>query len=188
MSNLKINNNILSIKPPEFAQYLSKKQSEFIKIADSGYGLYWFPNSFYCCWKEINRDKPFDLWGNMGGHYTSNIVSQFSEVTEHDDRPVYFSNIFIFCLIGSHKRTQSELSDIIKYINNKPLPYQVFLVRFDKLKQEDDVNLVKPDILFKDLIWIDSFQVKMNFHLYQISISSLENTIENVVIANNEIQ
>jgi hypothetical protein len=188
MSNTKLYNNILFIKPPEFAQYLSKKQSEFNKIADSGYGLYWFPNSLYCRWKEIDKDKSLDLWGNMGAHYTSNIVSQFSEVSEHDDRPVYLSNIFLFCLIGSHKRIQSELSDIIKYISNKPLPYQVFLIRFDKLKQEDDVNWVKTDILFKDLIWVDSFQVQMNFHLYQISISSLENTIENVVIANNKIQ
>ncbi len=187
MSNTKLNNNILSIKPSEFAHYLSKKQSEFNEIADSGYGLYWFSNSFYCRWKEINKDKPLDLWGNMGGHYTNNVVSQFSEVSEHDDKPVYFSNIFIFCLIGSHKRIQSELSDIIKYISNKPLSYQVFLIRFDRVNQ-DDVNFIKPDILFKNLIWHYSFQVQMNFHLYQISISSLENTIENVVIANNEIQ
>lgn len=85
MNDNVIAKNILAPNAVGYASFLNKKCHEFIRIADSGYGLYWFAQSFYLYWKQINKSNQLELWGNMGPHYISNRVLQFSEVSVNQD-------------------------------------------------------------------------------------------------------
>ena len=118
-----------------YAEYLANRYEEFAKIADSGYGLYWIPQSFYQYWQGINTNKDLMLWGNMGLHYVSYITFQFSEIHEVDQRPKYRTNIFLLCLIGAEKRIRGELAEIKNriYKDRNMLPNKLLLVRFDRI-------------------------------------------------------
>ena len=76
MREKEISSNIPFPNAAGYASFLDKRYEEFKKIADSGYGLYWFPQCFYLYWYEYKKLDRFEIWGNMGPHYSSLITSQ----------------------------------------------------------------------------------------------------------------
>ncbi len=180
MNKKEISSNILSSNAAEYSSFLAKRSEEFEKIADSGYGLYWFPQCFYLYWQGSIKIDGFELWGNMGPHYTSLIVHQFSEVTRDlsdDEKCDYKSDIFIMTLLGSERRIRNELSGIKNQIYEKRvvLPFKIFLIRFDRLvEKERDTISVDPDSVFKDLEWTPSFRANMSTRSRLVSIGVLE--------------
>ena len=184
MSEKKLGSNILSLNASEYASFLGIRFDEFEKIADSGYGLYWFPQCFYLHWQERKKLDDLELWGNMGRHYISSKVSQFSEVMVAQIDAEYKSDIFILALLGLEKNIRKELFKIKNHIYKSELvlPFKVFLIRFDRLvATEKDPNAVNPDLLFKDLDWIPPFRANLWKRLHLVSIGVLEGSFQSYI-------
>ena len=189
MREKETNLKILSSNAAGYASFLSKRFGEFEKIADSGYGPYWFPQCFYLYWHKCIKFDGFELWGNMGPHYSSSVASQFSEVMVAQDQTEsiqtdYKSDIFILTLLGMERRIKKELYEIKNniYKNKKILPFKVFLIKFDRLvANEKDPNSVKPDIIFKDMEWVLSFKANLWTRLHSVSIGVLEGSFQSCI-------
>jgi hypothetical protein len=183
MRKKEISSNMLSPNAAGYASFLDKRSEEFKKIADSGYGLFWFPQCFYLYWYEYIKLEGFELWGNMGPHYSSSIASQFSEVMVVQDKTerIYKSNIFILTLLGGERRIKKELYEIKNniYKNKELLPFKVFLIRFDRLVvNEKDHNAFEPDTFFKNLEWAPSLKANLWTRLHSVSIGVLEGNFQ----------
>jgi hypothetical protein len=175
--------NILLSTAEGYAEFLAKRFNEFVKIAGSGYQMSWFPQNLYLYWRSCNNIKNLELWGNMGPHYDSNKVFQFSEVLVDKSDSIfhgseYLSDIFLFLLIGKEKSIVKDLSEMKDHIYKKKvlLPYKIFLVRLDMVRAEGkDPNAFDPDTLFKDFIWHYSFQFQLEKYpiLFSVSIGEL---------------
>ena len=182
MTEKEFGSNILSSNATDYASFLGKRFDQFNKIENSGYGLYWFPQCFYNYWNERNMIEGLELWGNMGPHYTSGIVSQFSEVMVTQNDAEYKSNIYILVLCGKGRRIREELSNIKNNISSELLPFKVFLVRFDRLvASQKDPNIAGSDLLFKDLSWIPNFRTRLCDRLHWVSIGVLERDFQSYV-------
>lgn len=163
----------------EYASFLGKRFLEFKKIADSGYGLYWFSQCFYRYWQGKRKIDGLDLWGNMGGHYNSQRTSQFSEVMVNQEYTEYKSNIFILTLLGTSRNMHKELDEIKKHIYEPAtvLPYELYLIRFDRLAKTDkDPNMVDPDIFFHGINWVPSFRSTLWGKPHLVSIGFSQNS------------
>lgn len=174
--------NLLSITRDAYSSFLSKRSDEFAMIADSGYGLYWFAQCFYVHWHEVKKAEGLELYGNMGHHYSSQRVSQFSEVIvssidEDHNHIEYKSNIFIFTLLGLERTIKKELAAIKKHIYEDPkqvLPFNIFLIRFDSSQElGKSVNSPALDLLFNGIEWIPSFDVMLSGRTRRVSVGCI---------------
>ncbi|MFC1720387.1 hypothetical protein ACFL00_04535 [Pseudomonadota bacterium] len=181
-----------AINVGDFSSFIQKRHEEFLKIDNSGYGLTWLAQIFYRYWSRQNRDRSLELWGNMGRHYTSQIVWQFSEVTVSPIGPTeisseYKSDIYILALVGKERRIKQELLGIQKSIrgSKQQLPLSLILIRFENLEPaRADPLEVNPEILFPEVRWSPSFEAilfskrrKLSIGQYTGTIASLSNPI-----------
>jgi len=175
----KINSDKNHSKSTGYASFLGKRLDGFQSIADSGYGLYWFSQCFYPYWQGKRQIGELKLWGNMGPHYNSQRISQFSEVMVNREQHEYKSNIFILTLLGSDRSIRREIDEIKKHIYEPTqiLPYELYLIKFNRLTESDkDPNMVEPDVLFKGINWVPSFKANLGDKFHLISIGCLQNS------------
>ena len=150
------------LSPDEFgyAAYLSRHSEVFSEIADSGYSFTWFAQYFYLYWRTVKKKGNLELWGNMGPHYFSQKISQFSEVGCDRGFPEYKSNIFIFLLVGSEKNICRELDRLKRHIHDAKdsLPFNIFLINFERLTgSEKSLQNFDTDKMFPGMEWVPSF-------------------------------
>ena len=169
----------LNVNTTEYASFLGNRYQEFKIIADSGYGFHWFAQCFYRYWQDKREIDNLELWGNMGSHYSSQKISQFSEVMLIQKRPEYKSNIFIVTLIGSEKRVRKELGDLKKYIckSELPLPFKIFLINFRLKESKKDPIAFDSNTLFQGINWVPSFEASIHTRSHMISIGCLNNDL-----------